>query len=130
MTAGKDTGAGSKHKEPSGGRSKKLQAAEKELDDLYFEFLAAQRVAKIFQDKLALAKRINEAKMRRVDAAQAKKPRGSAVLQLERIYLAEEHLLRAQLVASQCESECNHAEANWLAQQCHVLRLEMAKMSQ
>ena len=100
MVACKDAGAGSKHKEPSGGFSPKLQAAEAELEDLYIEFLAAQRVAKIFEDKLALAQRINDAKMRRVDAAQAKQPRGSAVLQLERIYQAEEQLLRAQLVAS------------------------------
>ena len=130
MTAGKDTGAGIKRKEPSGRLSHELQAAEAELEDLYIEFLAAQRVAKIFEDKLALAQRINDAKMRRVDAAQAKQPRGSAVLQLERIYQAEEQLLRAQLGASLSESECHNAEANWLAQQCHVLRLEMAIKSQ
>ena len=39
MTAGKDTGAGIKRKEPSGRLSPKLQAAEAELEDLYIEFL-------------------------------------------------------------------------------------------
>ena len=92
MVTGKDTGAGSKHQEPSGGFSLKLQAAAEELEDLYLEFVAAQRAAKVFQDKLELAQRLNDAKMRRVDAAQAKQPRGSAVLQLERIYQAEEQL--------------------------------------
>ena len=130
MVTVKDTGAGSKHQEPSGGFSPKLQAAAEELEDLYLEFVAAQRAAKVFQDKLELAQRLNDAKMRRVDAAQAKQPRGSAVLQLERIYQAEEQLLRAQLGASLSESECHNAEANWLAQQCHVLRLEMAIKSQ
>ena len=56
--------------------------------------------------------------------------RARAERETERIFQAEEQLLRAQLVASQSESECNNAEANWLAQQCHVLRLETAKMSQ
>jgi len=101
MTTSKDIGAGIKRKEPSGRISHKLQAAEAELEELHFQFLAAQRVAKVFKDKLQLAQRLNDAKMRRVDAAQAKKPRGSAVLQLERLYQAEEQLLRAQLADSQ-----------------------------
>ena len=110
----------SRIEKPTSGPALKLQAAEAELEDLYIEFLAAQRVAKIFEDKLALAQRINDAKMRRVDAAQAKQPRGSAVLQLERIYQAEEQLLRAQLAASQSGAESHNAEADWLAQQCRV----------
>ena len=130
MTASKDIGAGIKRKEPSGRFSHELQAAEAELEELYIEFLAAQRVAKVFKDKLQLEQRLNDAKMRRVDAAQKKKPRGSAVMQLERLYQAEEKLLRAQLAASETESECHRAEADWLAQQCCVLRLEMATMSQ
>mmetsp|Transcript_285 Transcript_285/g.629 ORF Transcript_285/g.629 Transcript_285/m.629 type:complete len:165 (+) Transcript_285:1-495(+) len=130
MTASKDIGAGIKRKEPSGRISHKLQAAEAELEELHFQFLAAQRVAKVFKDKLQLEKRLNDAKMRRVDAAQKKKPRGSAILQLERLYQAEEQLLRAQLAASETESECHRAEADWLAQQCCVLRLEMATRSQ
>ena len=48
MVTGKDTGAGSKHQEPSGGFSLKLQAAAEELEDLYLEFVAAQRAAKVF----------------------------------------------------------------------------------
>ena len=49
MTASKDTGAGIKRKEPSGRFSHELQAAEAELEELYIEFLAAQRVAKVFK---------------------------------------------------------------------------------
>ena len=96
---------------------------------MLIEFMAAQKVAKDFEDKLKVAKRIFDAKMRRVDAAQAKKERGSAVLQLERTYQAEQELLQAELKASKAEAECHDAEANWLAQQCRVLRLEKANMS-
>ena len=60
----------------------------------------------------------------RVEAAQARKPRGSAVLQLERLYQAEEKLLHAKLKAAETESEAHSAEADWLAMQCQVLRLQ------
>ena len=123
--ADKVAGAENKPEKVLSGRARKLQEAEAELEELYIEFLAAQKVAKIFQDKLALEQRINDAKMRRVDAAQARKPRGSAVLQLERIYQAEEKLhLQAKLKAAEAESEANSAEADWLAMQCQVLRLQ------
>ena len=72
---------------------------------------------------------MHDVKMRRIDAAQAKKARGSAVLQLERIYKAKQELLQAELSASKTDSECNNAGANWLAQQCRELRLQMANMS-
>ena len=97
---------------------------------MYIEFLAAQQVAKGLEDKFKLAERIFDAKMRRVDAAQARKARGSAVLQLERIYKAQQELLQAELSAFKTEAECNNTEGNWLAQQCRVLRLEHANMSQ
>ena len=122
--ADKVAGAENKPEKVLSGRARKLQEAEAELEELYIEFLAAQKVAKIFQDKLALEQRINDAKMRRVDAAQARKPRGSAVLQLERIYQAEEKLLQAKLKAAEAESEANSAEADWLAMQCQILRLQ------
>ena len=124
--ADKVAGAENKPEKVLSGRARKLQEAEAELEELYIEFLAAQKVAKIFQDKLALEQRINDAKMRRVDAAQARKPRGSAVSQaeLERIYQAEEKLLQAKLKAAEAESEANSAEADWLAMQCQVLRLQ------
>ena len=48
--------------------------------------------------------------------------------QLERIYQAEEELLRAELKASKAESEAHSAEADWLGQQCHVLRLQNAEL--
>ena len=51
------------------------------------------------------------------------------LIELERIYSAELELLRARLARSESEG-CNasNAEANWLAQQCRVLRLQNAKM--
>ena len=126
--ADKVAGAENKPEKVLSGRARKLQEAEAELEELYIEFLAAQKVAKIFQDKLALEQRINDAKMRRVDAAQARKPRGSAVLQLERLYQAEEKLLHAKLKAAETESEAHSAEADWLAQQCQILRLQGVEM--
>ena len=120
----KVVGADNKPEKPLSAKARKLQAAEAELEELYIEFLAAEKVAKIYQEKLVLEQRINDAKMRRVDAAQARKPRGSAVLQLERIYMAEEKLLHAKLKASEAESEAHSAEADWLAMQCQVLRLQ------
>ena len=50
------------------------------------------------------------------------------MLQLERIYQNETDLLRHKLQASnKADAEAHTAEANWLAQQCRVLRLQMAK---
>ena len=91
---------------------------------MYIDFLLAQKVAKIREKELALAQRIYDVKMRRVEEAQEKKARGSAVLQLERIYQTIQDLLQAKLVASEADSECQNAEANFLAQHCRVLRLE------
>ena len=126
--ADKEAGADKKPEKVLTGHELKLQAAEAELEDSYIEFLASQKVAKIYKDKLTLAQRINDAKMRRVDAAQARKLRGSAVLQLERLYQAEEKLLHAKLEASNAESEAHEAEADWLAQWVIVLRLQNAEL--
>ena len=129
MEPEEETRAGSERKKAKTDVSQKLRAAEEELEDSYIEFLAAQKVAKVFEDKLKVAERIHDAKVRRIDAAQAKKARGSAVLQLERIYQNEQDLLQAELQASRAEADCNNAEANWLAQQCRLLRLENTNMS-
>ena len=130
MEPEEETRLGSERKKAKTEVSQKLRAAEEELEDSYIEFyLAAQKVAKVFEDKLKVAERIHDAKVRRIDAAQAKKARGSAVLQLERIYQNEQDLLQAELQASRAEAECNNAEANWLAQQCRLLRLQNANMS-
>ena len=66
--------------------------------------------------------------MRRIDASQAGKRHGSPFGELERIYKAEVELLRARLVRSKSEGRAYNAEANWLAQQCRVLRLQNAKL--
>ena len=80
MEPDEQTRAGSERKKAKTDVSQKLRAAEKELDDLYIEFMTAQKVAKDFNDKFKHAERIFGAKLRRVDAAQAKKACGSAVL--------------------------------------------------
>ena len=54
----------------------------------------------------------------------------SAVLQLERIYQNETDLLRHKLQASKADAEAHNAEANWLAQQCRVLRLQILSLGE
>ena len=80
------------------------------------------------EKKLALAQRLYDAKMRRIDASQAGKRHGSPFGELERIYKAELELLRARLERSESEAFACNAEANWLAQQCRVLRMQNAKL--
>lgn len=46
----------------------------------------------------------------------------------ERIYKAELDLMRAKFRCADMEGTAHNAEANWLAQQCRVLRLENAKL--
>ena len=66
--------------------------------------------------------------MRRLDARQRKRKRdGSPFVELERIYKAELELLRVQLQSEEAEGSAHNAEANWLAQQCRVLRLKSLK---
>ena len=113
---------------PPSPASANLAAAEKELLDLYIESEACEQVAAHFQSKLKMRQALYDAKVRRAEAAQKRKARGSAVLQLERIYQNETDLLRHKLQASKADAEVHNAEANWLAQQCRVLRLQNAKL--
>ena len=81
------------------------------------------------EKRLALAKRIYEAKMRRLETSQKGKRRGSPFRELERIYKAQLEFACARFARSEAEAVANdNAEANWLAQQCRVLRLESAKL--
>ena len=112
---------------PSPGRRKREQA-EAELDKLRGEYEAAQEFDDGAAKQLKVAERIYEAKMRRIDKSQAGKRHGSPFGELERIYKAEVELLRARLARSEAEGTACNAEANWLAQQCRVLRLENAKL--
>ena len=48
--------------------------------------------------------------------------------ELERIYKAALELSGAKLKREIAEASAHNAEANWLAQQCRVLRLENAKL--
>ena len=112
---------------PSPGRQKRMQA-EVELDELLAEYEVRQEMDDKAEKELALAQRLYDAKMRRIDASQAGKRHGKPFGELERIYKAEVELLRARLVRSESEGRAYNAEANWLAQQCRVLRLQNAKL--
>lgn len=106
----------------------KRQAAEEELEELSIEMEVAEKVAAHLQRELTMHQALYDAKMRRVEAAQSRKARGSAVLQLERIYQAEIDLLKAKLSAAEASADAHNAEANWLAQRCSVLRFDAAKL--
>ena len=102
--------------------------AEVELDGLLAEYEVRQEMDDKAEKELALAERLYDAKMRRIDASQAGKRHGKPVGELERIYKVEVELLHARLVRSESEGRAYNAEANWLAQQCRVLRLQNAKL--
>ena len=106
----------------------KRQEAEDELDELYIAYYVRDEVNTEAEKQLALAKRIYEAKMKRIDASQNGKRRGSPFRELERIYKAQVEFACAKFARSEAEAVANNAEANFLAQQCRVLRLESAKL--
>ena len=112
---------------PSPGRMKRKQAQD-EAEELYAEYKAYDELRSDAEKEFTLAQRIYDAKMRRIDAAQKGKGRGSASEQLYRIMQAEVDHLRADLKHSDCGWEASNAECNWLAQQCRVVRLENAKL--
>ena len=78
--------------------------------------------------ELRMSFKLYEAKMRRIDKAQAGKRHGSPFLELERIYKAELELTQAKVKRAEVEADANNAEANWPAQRCRVQSLEIAKL--
>ena len=109
--------------------SLKVQAAEDELLELQAEWEVRQEISEQEDAQLAMAQRLHDAKMRRLDARQRKRKRdGSPFVELERIYKAELELVRAQLRGEEAEGSAHNAEANMLAQQCRLLRLQNAKL--
>jgi hypothetical protein len=112
---------------PSPGRLKRKHAQD-ECDELRIEFLAAQELDADASKELTMQERLYEAKMKRIDKSQAGKRHGSPFGELERIYKAALALSDARWKREIAESSANNAEANWLAQQCAVLRLENAKL--
>ena len=78
--------------------------------------------------ELRMSLKLYEAKMRRIDKAQAGKRHGSPFLELERIYTAELELAQAKVKRAEVEADTNNAEANWLAQRCRVQSLDIAKL--
>ena len=75
-----------------------------------------------------MQERLYEAKKRRIEKSQAGKRHGSPYGELERIYKAALELSVAKLKREIAESMTHNAEANWLAQQCRVLRLENSNL--
>ena len=112
---------------PSPGRRKRKEASA-ELDELIIEYEVMQEADSEAAKQLKLAERLYDAKIRRIEKSQAGKRHGSPFGELERIYEAELELLRARLTRSESEGCAHNAEANWLAQQCRVLRLQNAKL--
>ena len=111
----------------SPGRSKR-KLAKDECDELGITYMAWSEMEAEAEQELRMSVRLYEAKVRRIDKAQAGKRHGSPFLELERIYKAELELTQAKMTRAEVEADTNNAEANWLAQQCRVLRLENAKL--
>jgi hypothetical protein len=63
-----------------------------------------------------------------VEAVQKRIARGSAMLQLERIYQARIALMSAQLSACQTESKVHEATVNCLLLKCSMFEQEVAKL--
>jgi hypothetical protein len=112
---------------PSPGRAERKQA-EEELEELFIEYDALEELDGDAAKELTCAKRIFEAKQRRIETSQAGKRHGSPFGELERIYKSHLDLSQAKLKREIISSMHGNAEANWLAQQCRVLRLENAKL--
>ena len=112
---------------PSPGRHKRKHAQD-ECDELHIEFSAAQALDAEASRELTMQERLYQAKMKRIEKSQAGKRHGSPFGELERIYKAALALSDARWKQEIAESSANNAEANWLAQQCAVLRLENAKL--
>jgi hypothetical protein len=112
---------------PSPGRRKRKEAQD-ECDDLRVEFEAYQRLNAEAEKELHMQERLYQAKQARIEKSQAGKRHGSPFGELERIYKAALELSGAKLKREIAESSAHNAEANWLAQQCRVLRLENAKL--
>ena len=112
---------------PSPGRLKRKQAKD-ECEELYMEYEAYRELDCEAEKELTMRTHLYGAKMRRIDASQAGKRHGCPFKELERIYNAELEFTQAKLKREILGSNANNAEANWLAQQCMLLRLENAKM--
>ena len=106
----------------------KRKQADEELIELAAESEVLEELAAEAKQHLALAQRLYDAKMRRLDASQAGKRHGSPFKELERIYGAEVELLRAQRDCAEAQAKSEAADGALLAQQILVLRLENAKM--
>ena len=106
----------------------KRKAAKEDSDELLIELEAYRELDAEASKELTMQKHLYEAKVRRIDNSQAGKRHGSPFAELERIYKAELEYTQAKLKREEWAASTNNAEANWLAQQCEVLRLENAKL--
>ena len=112
---------------PSPGRAKR-KLAKDECDELSIAYMAWSEMDREAEAELSMSLKLYEAKWRRIEKAQAGKRHGSPYLELERIYKAELELTQPKAKRAEVEADANNAEANWLAQQCRVQRLENAKL--
>jgi hypothetical protein len=92
------------------------------------EFEAYHQLNVEAEKGLRMQERLYEVKVTRMEKSQAGKRHGSPFGELERIYKAALELTGAKLKREIVEPSANNAEANWLAQQCPVLRLKNAKL--
>ena len=111
----------------SPGAAKREQAKEESIELLMDYEIWEEEDAKEVK-ALSLSRRIYDARMARIDKAQAGKRHGNPALEIERIYKAELELTQAKFKRSEVESSKHAASANWHAQESHVLRLENAKL--
>ena len=112
---------------PSPGWAKR-KLAKDELGELGTAFMAWSDINAEAEKELRMSLRLYEAKVRRIEKAQAGKQHGSPYLELERIYKAELELTKARVNRAEVEADANNAEANFFAQICRVQSLENAKL--
>lgn len=116
---------------PPSPRKQKQNEAKAELTELLLDFQVAQELDAEAEQQMSLAERLYDAKMKRIETLQKpgqKRDRGSVFGEIERIYKAQLLLEQARVARATEEAHTHNAEANWLAQQCRVLRLEIARL--
>jgi hypothetical protein len=116
---------------PPSPRKQKQNEAKAELTELLLDFQVAQELDAEAEQQMSLAERLYDAKMKRIETLQKpgqKRDRGSVFGEIERIYKAQLLLEQARVARATEEAHTHNAEANWPAQQCRVLRLEIARL--
>ena len=106
----------------------RLQQAKDALEECGWAVERMQKHDTIAAQTLAAAEATHTAKMRRIDEAQKRKRRGSAVGQLERIYKSLLELYKAKYVRQAVTEMVLEADRDYHMQESAVLRLENAQL--